>query len=85
MFCLLDIPSAIDEKTFNALLLGICKYGTLDEALDICEKMVKNNCLPDIYTYTILLSGFCRKGKILPALVMLQMMLEKGVVPDTVA
>jgi pentatricopeptide repeat protein len=84
MACLVDIPSAIDQKTFNALLLGICKDGTLDEALDLCEKMVTSNFLPDIHTYTILLSGFCRKGKIVPAVILLQMMLQKGFVPDIV-
>jgi pentatricopeptide repeat protein len=39
-----------DVAAYNIFISYFCKYGRLDQAIDVLEKMVSKQCFPDIIT-----------------------------------
>lgn len=45
-----------DVAAYNIFISYFCKYGHLDQAIDVLEKMVSEQCFPDIITYKTFLN-----------------------------
>jgi pentatricopeptide repeat protein len=45
-----------DVAAYNIFISYFYKYGRLDQAIDVLEKMVSDQCFPDIIMYSTLLN-----------------------------
>jgi pentatricopeptide repeat protein len=56
--------SGISPQTvlYNTVLLGLCRNGKTDYAIDVLADMVSCGCMPDESTYIILIEGLFYEG-----------------------
>ncbi|XP_058780607.1 putative pentatricopeptide repeat-containing protein At5g43820 [Vicia villosa] len=72
-----------DTTTYNAMIFNFISIGNFDECMKYYNRMLSDNCEPNIDTYTRMISAFLRIRKVADALLMFDVMLRQGVVPPT--
>ena len=82
--CMLSIGCAPDVFTFNMLIHGLCKKGSLTSACRLVNEMAIRGCEPNVVTYTTLIDGFCKAGQLEEASDVLNEMSAKGLSLNTV-
>ncbi|MBA0744846.1 hypothetical protein Gogos_007450 [Gossypium gossypioides] len=53
-----------DNRTFNILILGLCKARQVDKAFEFFNDMWIFGCFPDILTYNTIIGGLCRANEV---------------------
>lgn len=58
---------------YSTLIDGICRFGSVERALELLGEMEKEggDCNPNILTYTSLVQGLCEKGRTMDAFAVL--------------
>uniref|UniRef100_A0A0D9XKP1 Pentacotripeptide-repeat region of PRORP domain-containing protein n=1 Tax=Leersia perrieri TaxID=77586 RepID=A0A0D9XKP1_9ORYZ len=72
-----------DKYTFSTLIHGLCKVGSMLEAVDLFERVTKEVEL-EIVTYNCLINGYRLLGKTREIPRIIQMMRGQGIEPDLV-
>merc|ERR1719316_2551828 len=71
--------------TYNALLDGCAKSGTIDCIPDLVADMKKRGLMPNLITYSTVLKGYCLRGDISAAFsVMDEMRRDTKLKPDEI-
>jgi pentatricopeptide repeat protein len=74
-----------DAAVYNCLILMLCKYQQVEEALGILDLMIENGIYPTVRSYTAILKCYCEQGKVLHAERFVDGMIEVGCLPDVVS
>ncbi|XP_057959915.1 pentatricopeptide repeat-containing protein At1g06710, mitochondrial [Malania oleifera] len=68
--------------TYGALVDGLCKAHKVEEARDLLDTMVAEDCEPNHIVYDALIDGFCKVGKLDEAQEVFIKMSERGYGPN---
>ncbi|KAF5935577.1 hypothetical protein HYC85_026706 [Camellia sinensis] len=71
---------------YSALLDGVCRFGSLEKALELLLQMEKEggDCSPNVISYTSVIQAFCEKSRTMEALQILDRMEANGCSPNRV-
>ncbi|XP_078153129.1 pentatricopeptide repeat-containing protein At5g03800-like [Carex rostrata] len=70
--------------SYNTIIDGLCKEGTISKAFSVFEKMLSVGIVPNVVTYSSLIDGLCKEGAISKAFSLFERMLSEGIVPNVV-
>lgn len=73
-----------NERTYSAMINGLCKAGATFKALELLDLLENGNCKLDVYAYNIVIDGLCKDGKVDDALQLLSTLGDKGISPNVV-
>jgi pentatricopeptide repeat protein len=68
---------------YNTLLLGLCRNGKTDYAIDMFADMVSCGCMPDELTYIILIEGLAYEGYLKEARELLSKLCSRDVLSNS--
>jgi pentatricopeptide repeat protein len=74
-----------DAAVYNCLILMLCNYQQVEEALGVLDLMADNGVYPTVRSYTAILKCYCEQGKVLHAQRFVDGMIEVGCLPDVVS
>jgi pentatricopeptide repeat protein len=74
-----------DAAVYNCLILLLCDYQQVGEALGVLDLMAENGIYPNVRSYTAILKCYCEQGKVLHAERFVDAMIEVGCLPDVVS
>ncbi|WOH13179.1 hypothetical protein DCAR_0832688 [Daucus carota subsp. sativus] len=72
----------LDTRVLSILVLSFSKWGKVDEAVEMIERMEQLDIRLNEKTFYVLIHGFVKEGKIDKALQLLNKMLNLGILPE---
>jgi pentatricopeptide repeat protein len=77
--------SGISPQTvlYNTVLLGLCRIGKTDYAIDVLADMVSCGCMPDELTYIVLIEGLAYEGDLKEARELLSKLCSRDVLSNS--
>ncbi|CAL5022085.1 unnamed protein product [Urochloa decumbens] len=79
-----SMPVAPDTYTYNTVLKGLCGAKQWEEAKELMEEMIGNNCHPNEVTFATQIRAFCQNGLLDRAVELLEQMPQYGCTPDVI-
>ncbi|CAI9090594.1 OLC1v1025400C1 [Oldenlandia corymbosa var. corymbosa] len=78
----LEEEYVLGVEVYNAMIANYVHSGEMDEGLRYFEKLLDNNCEPNMVTFVILISGCLKARRVADAIEMFDQMLYRGIVPS---
>merc|ERR1719343_529180 len=69
---------------YTALIDAHARNGSMEQAMNLFQRMQQDGCQPNTITYSNLVKGYCMRGDLGEALSTFRKMLERGLFADTV-
>ncbi|KAF2575137.1 hypothetical protein F2Q70_00001308 [Brassica cretica] len=75
---------APDIFTYNSLIYGFCMHDRIDEAKEMFDLIITEDCYPDVVTYNTLINGFCKSKRVEDGMELFREMSQRGLFGGTV-
>jgi pentatricopeptide repeat protein len=78
-----DVGTRPHVVLYNTVLLGLCRNGKTDYAIDVFADMVSCGCMPDELSYIILIEGLAHEGYLKEARELLSKLCSRNVLSNS--